>query len=297
MKPFGPFTLAASTTQDEDLDLAPIVDMLVVKNASPFILTVQPYQGSQVKIPPYWADLVPVSDFQGKLTFSTDAGLAASNAPISVALVDAYARGERVLGTYPVPLSYLFNLGNSVPLSASATSVDNEGNAAPTAVVTGQATGATAPGLLLYNDGSGNLASGFITFNAAGQEIFNKLLAGSNQTYIGFTPADGAAWGIGQLAADHGIYFAMGSVQFEIHPSKGIKPRNEGFFISGFSEFAGTITGTYAHNLGATPDGVLPMQNSVGSQTMGFDSLTSTTVHITCGAGNPFTALVFQLNS
>lgn len=61
-----------------------------------------------------------------------------------------------------------------------------------------------------------------------------------------------------------------------------------------FSTFTGTTTGTYNHGLGATPDHVMPCQNAVGSQTMGYDSLTSSQVHITSGAGASFKALCYK---
>lgn len=64
--------------------------------------------------------------------------------------------------------------------------------------------------------------------------------------------------------------------------------------ISRLSTFAGTATGTYNHGLGATPTIVLPMQDVVGSQTMGYDTLTVTQVHITSGAGNSFNALCYH---
>jgi hypothetical protein len=61
--------------------------------------------------------------------------------------------------------------------------------------------------------------------------------------------------------------------------------------LSGTHTFTGAATGTYTHGAGGTPFMVLPMQQTSGSQTMGYDSITSTQVHITSGAGNSFKAL------
>lgn len=75
----------------------------------------------------------------------------------------------------------------------------------------------------------------------------------------------------------------------QVHVTNDFK-FNNGQTMSKISTFSGTTTGTYNHNLGGTPAIVLPMQNVVGSQTMGYDSLTSTQVHITSAAGASFKA-------
>lgn len=64
--------------------------------------------------------------------------------------------------------------------------------------------------------------------------------------------------------------------------------------ISRVSIFTGVGTGTYNHGLGATPDFVIPVCTAVGSQTMGYDSVTSTQVHITCGSGLSFAAFAIK---
>jgi hypothetical protein len=61
--------------------------------------------------------------------------------------------------------------------------------------------------------------------------------------------------------------------------------------ISGTHTFTGTTTGTYTHGAGGTPFIVIPMCDVVGSQTMGYDTVTSTQVHITSGGGLGFKAL------
>lgn len=144
---------------------------------------------------------------------------------------------------------------------------------------------------------NGAVNPSFATVSVDQQQNFTKPLGGSNQAYISINPSDGANWSIGEQASDHGLYFAVGSVQFEVHPTKGIKPRSEGYFISGLSFFTGTTSGTYNHNLGTTPDGVLAMQSTSGSSTYGFDTAGSSTVHITSGAGAAFTAMAFNMNA
>lgn len=60
--------------------------------------------------------------------------------------------------------------------------------------------------------------------------------------------------------------------------------------MSKISTFSGTGSGTYNHNLGGTPAIVLPITDVSGSQTMGYDTVTSTQVHITAGGSLAFKA-------
>lgn len=64
--------------------------------------------------------------------------------------------------------------------------------------------------------------------------------------------------------------------------------------ITRLSIFSGTGTNTYTHGLGAAPDIVLPICSVVGSETLGYDTPTSTTVHITNPTGLAFRALAFK---
>jgi hypothetical protein len=64
--------------------------------------------------------------------------------------------------------------------------------------------------------------------------------------------------------------------------------------LSRFTFFTGTGSGTYSHSQGVTPQWVCAVTNVAGSATQGFDSGTSTQVHITLGAANAFTAMVMN---
>lgn len=206
----------------------------------------------------------------------------------------------------------MFNDGN-LALQKNATSADQEMLDLVDLAVGGHiwavflATGAThglyftangAIPLELLASGGIQTDNGIISTDGLGKITSTKALGGANQAYFVIAPGDGGTWSISELTADHGLAFVMGTVQLEVHPTKGIKPRNQGAFISGFSEFSGTVTGTYNHNMtNGTPDAVIPMQSVIGSQTMGFDTLGATTVHVTSAAGNAFTALAYQLNA
>jgi hypothetical protein len=56
----------------------------------------------------------------------------------------------------------------------------------------------------------------------------------------------------------------------------------------------GSGSGTYNHGLGASPDGCLPYVHQAGSATVGYDSETSTQVHITLGAVLTFNAFLYK---
>lgn len=55
--------------------------------------------------------------------------------------------------------------------------------------------------------------------------------------------------------------------------------------LARLGDAAGTGTGTVNHNLGAVPDFASVTTHTAGSQTVGYDSETSTQLHVTCGSG------------
>lgn len=75
----------------------------------------------------------------------------------------------------------------------------------------------------------------------------------------------------------------------------GLKLSGLGNRVAAWSFFTGNATGTYSHGLGVIPTVILAMQNVVGSQTMGWDSATSSTVHITSFSGASFSALALSM--
>lgn len=73
------------------------------------------------------------------------------------------------------------------------------------------------------------------------------------------------------------------------------KNGNTDFVIGAMSTFTGAATGTYSHGMlqfgaAAAPDIVVPMCDVSGSQTMGYDTVTTTQVHITSFSGLGFKA-------
>lgn len=86
------------------------------------------------------------------LNWKQYAVLNAQPGPLSTVTITVYESYEDVEGTYPMSLIYILNLGNSVPLTTSATSITNSGNAAGTDVLTAQVTGDGSNAVVLTND-------------------------------------------------------------------------------------------------------------------------------------------------
>lgn len=79
--------------------------------------------------------------------------LSSQPGPVSEVTITVYRADEDIVGTYPMSLIYILNLGNSVPLTTSATSITNSGNAAGTDIVTAQVLGDGNNAVVLTNDG------------------------------------------------------------------------------------------------------------------------------------------------
>lgn len=80
--------------------------------------------------------------------------------PVSMVSITTYGMDEEIVGTYPMSLIYILNLGNSVPLTTSATSIVNSGNAAGTDIVTAQVLGDGGNAVILTNDAQLTLGDG-----------------------------------------------------------------------------------------------------------------------------------------
>lgn len=85
----------------------------------------------------------------------------------------------------------------------------------------------------------------------------------------------------------------QGAYGFQIGPSGVYRFRN-GTTIQNWSSFSGTGSGTYNHNFGSAPFDVVPIVSVAGSATQGFDTITSTQVHITLGAVLAFKAFCWS---
>lgn len=158
----------------------------------------------------------------------------------------------------------------------------------------------------ITTDGSGNfnkLVS--ILFSGAGVNVLGYVSSGDLLSVTGVSGANfdshwkaggttGTMWfepGGGQLAkADSSGIHLVTTASFDLGANGTLKTRN-GNTIQAISSFTGAATGTYNHGFGSAPFWVIPMQDVAGSQTMGYDSVTSTQVHITSFSSASFKAL------
>jgi hypothetical protein len=95
---------------------------------------------------------------------------------------------------------------------------------------------------------------------------------------------------VGPITMTGGVALTSGDCNLNGHQLQNISRLNfssSGSFTAiGFG--SGTGTGTYTHGAGVVPQWVGLSPHFVGSMTMGYDSETSTNVHVTCGAANAF---------
>ncbi len=189
--------------------------------------------------------------------------------------------------------------------------VTNNGLISGTLTVTGDATfnGAGNSVTLAHNilvTGTASLENGAITTDGSGD-----IVLGNAASYQG-KDSGGTARGIlyvssGNVtalqAASTSIEFRnnSGNAQITINTGGGSGALTfgsgngitwkTGDTLSGTHTFTGTTTGTYTHGAGGTPFIVIPMTDVSGSQSMGYDTVTSTQVHITSAGGLGFKAL------
>jgi hypothetical protein len=115
-------------------------------------------------------DVVPVYDATELIYWNQDFIFPnIGQAPSSRVIVDGATIDEEPyikMMSFPVALPRVNNLGNTVPVATSATSVVNDGNAVGTQVLEATPTGAGGSQALIYNDGTGKLGKGNLLVNA-----------------------------------------------------------------------------------------------------------------------------------
>lgn len=209
----------------------------------------------------------------------------------------------------------MFNDGN-LALQKDATSADQEMFDLVDLAVGGHiwglflATGATH-GLYFLDENSSKVAlgllasggiqhdSGIVQTDGAGHETNTATAGAGANSLLAWAPSDDASLQVSWRAT--GTEFVLHDDALNARIASffmgqgGIRISGLGSRMVAWSFFSGTGSGTFSHGLGTTPTVVLAMQNTVGSQTMGWDSANSTTVHITAGNGAAWTALALDM--
>ena len=176
--------------------------------------------------------------------------------------------------------------GNALQLGKSGDTVEQLGNELVDGTLTVDGL-TTATGGVQLGSGAGNFVSSGSTGNS-------KMLDGTNGNDVFINPsATGAGHVIGFVTNatqrggvnDQGIFATSNASQGYTFPN--------GNFLPNLSFFTGTGSGTYTHGFGSGPFWVAPIVDVSGSATQGYDSVTSTQVHVTLGASLGFKAGCF----
>lgn len=241
-----------------------------------------------------------------------------SGAPSSTISIDnegnVTVKGNNA-GTLTTLLQLIAGASPAVKLAAAAVLTEALGNLKVDGTL--ESAGAATLDSTLTVDGSSILDNGTITTDGSGNinKLKSILFSGAGVNVLGYDSAGdilsvtGSAnsrdmhykatatiWfepGAGQVAkVDGSGIHLVGGFLFDLGSTGTIKTRN-GNTIQAVSSFDGTTTGTYNHGFGASPFWVIPMCKVSGSQTMGFDSVTSSQVHITSFSGLGFRTFCF----
>lgn len=319
MNQYPEIAISGSQVQTQ-ISAYPDTRSIVIYNESPYFLRVSLTGSGTYGLAAYTADCFQVfSGFTGGIVFYPTQYIAINSGttvPASVIFIQAYGQNEPLTKLiqannatgYPMNLSRLQNIGNGAQVSGQASSIVNDKNAANTSII--EATPVDATASTWQADNEGNLT---IHGNNAGVLVpLLKLIAGASPsvqvatngvTTFLFGPANisqtlsvqgsssldnGAITsdGIGNVVATS---LKCGSPKITTTGYTGIT----GDQLARLGSSAGTGTGTFNHNLGAIPDFVAITTHAVnGSQTVGYDSETSTQIHVTTGAGLAWFALL-----
>lgn len=158
-------------------------------------------------------------------------------------------------------------------------------------------------GVNLTSMGQSSLDNGAIATDGTGLLELLKNLAAGNVAYLKIAPADTPAVEFDFFvlgASDNSLDIhdtSNGASAVQLLGTKGVKARARGMYRGPWSRFTGSGSGTYSHGLGVTPNHVTPIVNVAGSATQGYDTATSTQVHITLGAALSFDAEATVLQS
>jgi hypothetical protein len=210
---------------------------------------------------------------------------------------DGSATWSVISGGVPHTVLQVNNSGTPLQLGKSGDNTEVLGNL--------NIDGTASSGTFTFNNGA-SMASGDLALNAHGitsagliqSTTFESLNYHDSSGNDGMVITAGATTRI-QSAGQVAIQVPGGTTRFSVISTGASVAGTLG--VSGDTTFTGNIifntgsslsavgfgsgsgTGTYTHTLGVTPQWVGLSPHFVGSMTMGYDSETSSNVHVTCG--------------
>lgn len=253
---------------------------VLLYNESPFLLNLDMPDGAGEQLNPFLADWFYVGGNAFNVTPVAFLNLA--NPPSTQLLIRVYTTVPPAERSYPLDLSRATIISGSV--TSTLTQIINSGEGVPSDIIKDTPAGFTNPSVHLDNTPylqlNGHVGGTFFPFMRISDD------AGTLKSEWRFDAS-------GRLVL---VDLATGLETIRLHPSSnGITISGLGGRVLCWSRFTGTGTGTFNHGLGTTPNVVLPMEHAAASQTMGWDSETSTQVHITAGGGAAWVAMALLM--
>ncbi len=282
---------------------------IIVFNQSPQNLDIS-WDSYTTYCPAWTAMLYCISSSNVNLNWVIQSSLDSSAPPISQVTILALDANEPAPGTFPYAINHQLSLGNSVPLSTSATSIANDGNAISTPILESTVSGDASSCVRMSNDGvfaigtaahpgSVSFDDGLIFSDGSGgfslaRWLYANLIIALSGNDLTLSVATGHKIALQVNGSDVADFTGNGvTFQQNIKMNNGSVEFFEGA-IARESSFTGAASGFYNHGMSAAPNWIGPMCNVSGSQAMGFDSVGSTTCHITSSSGLGFTAQCFR---
>ena len=310
--------------QDQQIDADASIIAFDFTNDSPFDVDIKWGQNKPVAatIPPttIWRGLKPSADLlisgnkrNGTIIATPSypgGGSPPSGAPAMQLTVHGYVKGNEPFESLAT-LNRLQNVGNPIAVGNNATNLINDNNPSGTEVIEASIGGVKH--LSVLNDGLTKLLRDTTSANQDVLEFVDIKVGGKDYQFLLLSTG-----GIRLLNVTDGVvimdWLPTGALNISgtaIQTSAagnvfctGVKLTNlaggvftgqTGMGLQAFSKFTGTTTGTYSHGLGIAPTHVDPEQHAVGSSSFGWDSETSTQVHITNFNGAAFSAMAYNI--
>jgi len=146
---FSPMSMSGSFNTQ-----IPVGGRFIVYNESQIGLNLTFDNNDSVYVPAWSADIYTLPTRNPLVNWSQNNTLNSGSPPLATVNIVSYLPNERVTGYFPFALTRQQNIGNSIPVSTSATSVVNDGNAANTQVVESTVSGSPGSNFVLQNQGS-----------------------------------------------------------------------------------------------------------------------------------------------
>ncbi len=274
--------------------------------------------GSRMIVQPWFNLVIRLPNPVQTVNWTVAASLQSGGSPVSVVYVIGFEPSESVSDTLTGPLFRQSNVGNAAAVTSATASIQNDGNAAGTVIVEATPSGAAGSQAKLTNDGAFLCGGGL--FSIANTGVVTAIPNGAVPAAgvaTGYPAADLAAGTLpagvavpvanvasGYPAADLGAGALPSGVTLSLsqltngtgNPVNGslssgsIQTRWKSFggaiLVSGRDIIAGTGSGTFSHAAGVTPYIANLICHTVNStQTMGYDSETSSSIHVNTGGG------------